>query len=312
MEAPGISTIPVSDEQYANELQKLTQEQLQNLSHPQVLDDDQRELMGLHYKMNHLPLPAMITLAKKGKLSRKFAKLKHRLPVCMSCMFGTAHRKTWRSKEEKGLIRKPTDNALGKCVSIDQMIFTQPGLIPQMAGFLTYLRIWGATIFVDHYSDYVFVALMRDLTLDETLLVKASFKQQANEGGVTINSYPFALKEAAYRLNRLSLQSDGRSCEATFFDVDKDFIDFSICHSFGSPCFILDSRLQSGVGGAPKWEPQSRLGIYVGHSPLHAGSVVLILNPRTGHVSTQFHVVFDDHFTTVPFMKKNEDLIGLS
>ncbi len=33
-----------------------------------------------------------------------------------------------------------------------------------MAGFLTNLRIWGAIIFVDHYSDYVFVALMCDLT----------------------------------------------------------------------------------------------------------------------------------------------------
>jgi len=41
MEAPDISTIPISDEQYVNELQKLTREQLQNLSHPQVLDDDQ-------------------------------------------------------------------------------------------------------------------------------------------------------------------------------------------------------------------------------------------------------------------------------
>ncbi len=35
-------------------------------------------------------------------------------------------------------------------------------------------------------------------------------------------------------------------------------------------------------------------------------SVALVLNPRTGHVSPQFHVVFDDHFTTVPFMEKNE------
>jgi hypothetical protein len=68
----------------------------------------------------------------------------------------------------------------------------------------------------------------------------------------------------------------------------------------------LDSCLQLGVGGAPKWEPRSRLGIYVGHSPLHAGSVALVLNPRTGHVSPQFHVVYDDHFTTVPFMEKNE------
>ena len=53
---------------------------------------------------------------------------------------------------------------------MDQLVSAQPGLIPQMAGFLTNLRIWGATICVDHYSDYVYVALMQDLGLDKTHL----------------------------------------------------------------------------------------------------------------------------------------------
>ena len=104
--------------------------------------------------------------------------------------------------------------------------------------------------------------------------------------------WPFALKEAAYRLNRLSLRLDGRSCESTFFNVETDLFDPASLHVFGSPCFVLDSRLQSGIAGPPKWEPRSRLGIYVGHSPSHAGSVALVLNPRTGHVSPQYHVVF--------------------
>jgi hypothetical protein len=81
------------------------------------------------------------------------------------------------------------DNAQGKCVSMDQMVSAQPGLIPQMAGFLANVHIWGATIFVDHFSDYVFVALMRDLTLYETLLAKFSFERHANEGGVSIIFY---------------------------------------------------------------------------------------------------------------------------
>jgi hypothetical protein len=46
--------------------------------------------------------------------------------------------------------------------------------------------------------------------------------------------------------------------------------------------------------------------IYVGHSPAHAGSVALVLNLRTGHVSPQYHVVFNDLFTTVPFMEKSK------
>ncbi len=115
-----------------------------------------------------------------------------------------------------------------------------------------------------------------------------------------------ALKEAAFWLNRLSLRLDGHSCKATFFNIDEDLIDPTTHHVFGSPCFVLDSRLQSGTAGPPKWEPRSRQGIYVGHSPYHAGSVALVLNPRTRHVSPQFYVVFNDLFMTVLYMKKNE------
>ena len=39
--------------------------------------------------------------------------------------------------------------------------------------------------------------------------------------------------------------------------------------------------------------------MYLGPLPNHARSVVLILNPCTGHVSPQFHVKFDDFFETV-------------
>ncbi len=58
-----------------------------------------------------------------------------------------------------------------------------------MAGFLTNLRIWGATVFVDHFSDYVYVELMRDLGMDETLLAKSAFERHAHEGGILIESY---------------------------------------------------------------------------------------------------------------------------
>ena len=61
---------------------------------------------------------------------------------------------------------------------------------------------------------------------------------------------------------------------------------------------MLDNALQSGQG-APKWKERSRLGVYLGPSPNHARSIALVLNPRTGHVSPQFHVKFDDFFETV-------------
>ncbi len=45
------------------------------------------------------------------------------------------------------------------------------------------------------------------------------------------------------------------------------------------------------------------MGIYVGRSPSHASNVSLVLNPRTGHVSPQFHVVCDYDFTTVSYLR---------
>jgi hypothetical protein len=93
-------------------------------------DDGQQEFMGLPNKMNQLPLPAIITLAEKRKLNRKYVKLKHILLVCMSCIFGTPHRKPWHLKGAKGSIRKQEDIAPGKCISINQIISAQPGLIP--------------------------------------------------------------------------------------------------------------------------------------------------------------------------------------
>jgi hypothetical protein len=44
------------------------------------------------------------------------------------------------------------------------------------------------------------------------------------------------------------------------------------------------------------------MGIYVGRSPSHASNVALILNQRTGHISPQFHFVFDDDFTKVQYL----------
>jgi hypothetical protein len=41
------------------------------------------------------------------------------------------------------------------------------------------------------------------------------------------------------------------------------------------------------------------MGIYVGHSLAHSGNVPVIYNPQTTHITPQFHVVFDDQFSTV-------------
>ena len=50
----------------------------------------------------------------------------------------------------------------------------------------------------------------------------------------------------------------------------------------------------------PKWAPRARRGQYLGVSPSHSSTVGLILNIATGYVSPQYHVVYDDLFSSVP------------
>jgi len=58
-----------------------------------------------------------------------------------------------------------------------------------MSGFLASKRIWGCTTFVDHGSDFVYVHLMRDFTLEETLLAKAAWEKNLSQAGRKVKHY---------------------------------------------------------------------------------------------------------------------------
>ena len=58
-----------------------------------------------------------------------------------------------------------------------------------MSGFLTNKRLWGAITFVNHVSDYLYVHLMRDLSLNETLLAKSSMEKVMAQTGQTVKHY---------------------------------------------------------------------------------------------------------------------------
>lgn len=69
-------------------------------------------------------------------------------------------------------------------------------------------------------------------------------------------------------------------------------------HVWGCPSYVLDPTLQDGKK-LPKWQPRSRRGMFVGVSPAHAATIGEVLNLRTKSVTPQFHVVYDDDYTTV-------------
>ena len=318
----------------------------------------------------------MLKLAELGIIPKELLYIKNKSsPICVSCAFGTAHKKQTKNKRGRHHeIRTKTDDAPGKCVSMDQLISTQPGLIPQFWGHLTRDRIWAANVAVDHFTNVIKVALMKTTsqaeTLDAKLATEKFFKDHgydierwhADNGryaevdfrdavkeqdqsikycgvgahhqngiveaaikrltlrartlllhakrywpeAITTMFWPYALLAACDAHNNWSVDENGKTPMMKLLNLTI-FPEMKFEHTFGCPVYILDSKLQSSGLGPPKWEPRSRLGIYLGKSPYHAGSVALVLNPKTGHVSPQYHVVFDDDFTTVPYLSNNTE-----
>ncbi len=123
---------------------------------------------------------------------------------------------------------------------------------------------------------------------------------------VTKALWPFALKAACRTRNRYKLNDDNLSPLEIMSGV-KMKAELKNEHPLFCPVFVLDRNLQNHIGGLPKWNPRANAGVYLGHSPDHASNVALVLNINTGCVSPQYHVVFDDDFSTVDYIRSKKE-----
>ena len=190
---PDIASIPIQIPALKEAVRQLTEKELGAIANPQSLSPAEQEFLEMHHRLLHTPYPIMFCLAKAGILPKHFLRLKDKPPPCASCLFGAQHRTNWRFKSSKhgtkSSLRKEDLTEPGQCVGVDQLISAQPGLIPQEKGNLTRGRIWACTIFVDYFTDFVFVALMRDLTGESTLAAKKEFEHRCAVRGIEGKHY---------------------------------------------------------------------------------------------------------------------------
>jgi hypothetical protein len=112
--------------------------------------------------------------------------------------------------------------------------------------------------------------------------------------------WPFAMEHAIYIWNNLP-RHDHRNAPLELFTHTQfpSYDHLRRLHVWGCPAYVLDPKLQDGKK-LPKWQPRSRRGQFLGVSPHHSSTIGRILNLNTGYISPQYHVVYDDQFTTVP------------
>jgi hypothetical protein len=110
--------------------------------------------------------------------------------------------------------------------------------------------------------------------------------------------WPLAMDYAAYTYNHMPSIESGMAPIDLFTKTTVPRQRLKDLHVWGCPTYVLEPKLQDGKK-LPRWKPRSRRGVFLGLASRYASSVPLVLNPNTSHIFPQFHVIFDDLFTTV-------------
>lgn len=152
-----------------------------------IPDNNVAELLRMHYRFDHLPIPKLQEMAKQGILPKRLAKCA--APTCSACLYAKAQRRPWRQKSAKNYRPPRKITRPGQVVSVDQLKSPTPGLVAQMTGRLTTARYNYATVYVDHHSRFGYVYFQKTQSAEETIESKRSFEEYSRRHGVMIEAY---------------------------------------------------------------------------------------------------------------------------
>ena len=149
--------------------------------------DIQAELLRWHHRLGHLSFQKLKLLELLRVIPSNLATAHP--PKCAGCIYGALTKRPWRTKSLKESSKLFTATKPGECVSVDQLESTTPGFIAQFKGVLTKDQYRASTVFVDHFSRFIYIHLQRGLTSAETVQAKRAFEAFAQAHGATIKHY---------------------------------------------------------------------------------------------------------------------------
>jgi hypothetical protein len=154
-----------------------------NSIRPSNISEKSQQLLRWHRKLNHMNFPAVQQLARRHKIPYDIANAK--IPICAECLYGKQHK---RPKQFRGHIAK--DNIKpGSVISGDHLEAGTTGLIHQTKGRRTKKRHKVATIWVDHFSDFISVHTQESTEAEQTVKAKLELETFAKRFNVHIYAY---------------------------------------------------------------------------------------------------------------------------
>jgi hypothetical protein len=122
--------------------------------------------------------------------------------------------------------------------------------------------------------------------------------------GIDASLWPQVVTYATHVYN--TTPKDGVCPADIFFGSSVPIHRLMDVHVWGCPVYVLDPKIQQGQN-LPRWAPRSKRGMFLGLGQQHAIEVPLVLNLGTGSITTQCHVLFDDLFTTVSSIERDNE-----
>ena len=129
-----------------------------------------------------------------------------------------------------------------------------------------------------------------------TMLIHAAMRNQEH---VDVQFWPFAMTHSCHLWNTVPKLNQFSPVELLSRTLHtRNYSDLRHCHVWGCPVYILEYDIAVGKK-VPKWSPRARRGVYLGVSAAHSSNVPLVYTIKTGSITPQYHIVFDDCFSTV-------------
>ena len=154
-----------------------------------------------------------------------------------------------------------------------------------------------------HHQNGVAERSIRTVTEKARTMMQHAYLHWPEEFQVQL--WPFALDYACWLHNHTPSHTHGWAPLEVFCGTRVDCQHLQRAKVWGCPGYVLSPTLQDGKK-IPKWAPRARRGQFLGFSKNHSSMIGLLRNIQTGSVTPQFHVVYDEHFSTVNSLEEDD------
>ncbi len=184
--APGLQTFNrfCHNQCFLSSTSSYTKPSTWNFQYNNLTTAQQRKL-HLHERCAHANWDQINTWIRSGNLPCDPSLANVPDPVCATCQFGKAHKRT--HKANTGGIDS-AHSAPGHGVSSDGMEAGCPGRVFTTHGMPSTKRYRYCSFWIDHYSRFVYVTMHETKKAEELLHSKLEFKEFASKHGVKIQS----------------------------------------------------------------------------------------------------------------------------